>query len=95
MRISPERTDFLKNTIRQYSPDARVHLFGSRVDDDKKGGDIDIMVIGGKRLSSQEVRRIKIEFYKEYGEQKIDIVSFDMDDSSGFKELVLLESVEL
>jgi hypothetical protein len=65
------------------------------VDDDKKGGDIDIMVTGGKRLSSQEVRRIKIEFYKEYGEQRIDIVSFDMDDSSGFKELVLLESVEL
>lgn len=33
--------------------------------------------------------------YKEFGEQKVDIVSFKKDEPSNFKELALLESVKL
>jgi predicted nucleotidyltransferase len=95
MRISHKQTDFLRDSIHQFLPDASVHLFGSRADDEAKGGDIDIMVVGKRELSPQERRDIKIRFYKRFGEQKIDIVSFNTNDSSSFKKLALWESVEL
>ena len=44
MRISEEEISIIKNTIYDYIPDAKVFLFGSRVDNNKKGGDIDIFV---------------------------------------------------
>ena len=95
MRVIKEHARFFKQSIRQYLPDAAVYLIGSRINDKLKGGDIDILVIGKKELTGQEKRNIKIAFYKEFGEQKIDIVSFRRGEPSNFKELALLESVEL
>ncbi|MDY6793294.1 MAG: nucleotidyltransferase domain-containing protein [Thermodesulfobacteriota bacterium] len=48
MRANKQQTDFIKQSINQYLPNAKVYLFGSRVHDDQKGGDIDILVIGEK-----------------------------------------------
>jgi len=95
MRVNKQLTDFIKQSINQYLPDAKVYLFGSRVHDDQKGGDIDILVIGEKELTGQDKRGIKIAFYKKFGEQKIDIVSFKKDDPSTFKELALLEAEKI
>ncbi len=44
MRISQKEISIIKNAILDYIPDAKIFLFGSRVDDSKKGGDIDIFV---------------------------------------------------
>jgi len=88
MRVDRQHTDFIKQSINICLPDATVYLFGSRVYDDQKGGDIDILVIGEKR-------GIKIAFYKKFGEQKIDIVSFKKNDHSTFRELALLEAEKL
>ena len=95
MRLNAEQTEFIKQAIKGYLPDAVVYLFGSRVNDHLKGGDIDILVIAEKELTGQEKREIKIEFYKAFGQQKIDIVSFREDDPSSFKKLALLEAVKL
>ncbi len=95
MRVKKEHVAFLKQAIKKYLPDAEVYLIGSRVDDKLKGGDIDILVTGEKALSGQEKRNVKIAFYKKFGEQKIDIVSFKRDDPANFKELALIESVKL
>ena len=95
MRVKNEQVLFLKQSIKNYLPDADLYLIGSRANDKLKGGDIDILVIGEKTLSGQEKRNIKIAFYKEFGEQKIDIVSFKRDEPSNFKELALIESVKL
>ena len=43
MRVPKEQLEFLKKNIIQFAPDAKVYLFGSRVDDHKRGGDIDIL----------------------------------------------------
>jgi predicted nucleotidyltransferase len=95
MRIKTEHIKFLKRSIKKYLPDATIYLIGSRADDELRGGDIDLLVIDEKELSGQEKRNIKIAFYKELGEQKLDIVSLKISDRSTFKDLALLDSVKL
>ena len=95
MRVKTEHIKFLKRSIKKYLPDAAIYLIGSRANDELKGGDIDILVIDEKELSGQEKRNIKLAFYKELGEQKLDIVSTKRDDGSIFKEIALLDSVKL
>jgi predicted nucleotidyltransferase len=95
MRVNNEIIQFFKRSIREYVPDAAIYLIGSRANDNLKGGDIDILVIGKKELTGQEKRNIKLAFYKEMGEQKVDIISLTNNDSSTFKELVLLDGVQI
>ena len=95
MRVKNETIQFLKKSLRKYVPDAAIYLIGSRANDNLKGGDIDILVIGKKELTGQEKRNIKLAFYKEMGEQKVDIISLTNNDSSTFKELVLLDGVQI
>ncbi len=95
MRVKTEHIKFLKRSIKKYLPDAAIYLIGSRANDELKGGDIDILVIDEKVLSGQEKRNIKISFFKELGEQKLDIVSIKRGDRSIFKDLALLDSVKL
>jgi predicted nucleotidyltransferase len=95
MRISDEQTNFLKNEILTIVPEAVVYLFGSRVDDRKKGGDIDIMILSNKKLNWKEKSGIKWEFFDKYGEQKLDIISSTFNESDPFKELVIQEGIRL
>jgi len=95
MRVKNEKLQFLKRSIREYLPDAAIYLIGSRANDNLKGGDIDILIIGKKELTGQEKRNIRLAFYKELGEQKLDIISLTNNDSSTFKELALLDGVKI
>ena len=85
----------LKEQIHQCLPSAKVYLFGSRTDDKKRGGDIDILIVGKRILSLQEKRDIKISFYKKFGEQKIDLVSFENEGPNPFKQIAKSEGVLL
>lgn len=95
MRISSEQTDFLKKEILALVPDAVVYLFGSRVDDRKKGGDVDIMILSDKKISWKEKAKIKWQYFEKFGEQKLDIVSSTFNERNPFKELVLHEGIRL
>ena len=95
MRIGHDQRLFLRKNISSISPNADIYLFGSRANDQLKGGDIDILVIGEGKLSFQQIRDIKIAFYKKFGQQKIDIVTYTKDEVSTFRDLALLESVKL
>lgn len=75
-------------------PKAGVYLFGSRTDDNRKGGDIDLLLIG-KGITRENIRSIKIELKEKLGDQKIDIVAEDPDDRTNFGKLVQLEAVPL
>ena len=45
MRLTPEQTRIIKTAVaREFEPDARIWLFGSRVDDQRRGGDVDLFV---------------------------------------------------
>jgi len=95
MRLKKEMAEFLKEEVRKLLPDADVYLFGSRVYENRKGGDIDILVIGSRKLTLSEKMRVRVEFFKRFGEQKLDIVSYSRNEKAVFKDLALKEGVKL
>jgi predicted nucleotidyltransferase len=42
MRLSPQELDAVRRTLYGADPNGRVWLFGSRADDSRRGGDIDL-----------------------------------------------------
>jgi len=44
MRLTQEEIKFINQTIKSFI-DCEIYLFGSRIDDSKKGGDIDLYII--------------------------------------------------
>jgi predicted nucleotidyltransferase len=45
MRLNSKEIEIIKEVIPQYIKSAKVYLFGSRLDDTKKGGDIDLFIV--------------------------------------------------
>jgi predicted nucleotidyltransferase len=73
MRITDAEKDALVSSVRQADHKARIWLFGSRLDDAKKGGDIDIAVLS-PLIHIPERMRIRRSIIDRIGERKIDIV---------------------
>lgn len=73
MRLNPLEITTIKKCIATVDPTATVYLFGSRVHDHLKGGDIDLLVISN-RLSIMDKIHIKQCICDAIGEQKIDLV---------------------
>ena len=73
MRLYLEEVEVLKNKLKTLSSDAKLYLFGSRVNDDAKGGDIDLLVVSNE-LTKKDLRLLRIDFFKHFGEQKLDII---------------------
>lgn len=95
MRLAVGQAQFLKTEIQKYLPDAQVYLFGSRVDDSKKGGDIDVLILASRTLDWREKGRIRAAFWQVFGEQKLDLVSFTLQDESPFKKIALFDAAPL
>jgi len=94
MRLSNEEVQTLKTTLAELSPEAKLYLFGSRVDDAKQGGDIDLLVVSDC-LNKRDMSYLRIEFFKHFGEQKIDILLDDGLFHSVFNRLVMQKAQEL
>ena len=74
MRLSPFERKSISETVREYLPNARVYLYGSRVDDAKRGGDIDLMIVDQEPVPLKAIWRIRDRLWEKIGEQKIDIL---------------------
>lgn len=44
MRLTGRERDIICSEVMKIDPGGRVYLFGSRADDDRRGGDIDLLV---------------------------------------------------
>lgn len=93
MRLSSLERSIIKNAILKLDPQAQVFLFGSRVDDRKKGGDIDILIFSSI-LNISDKAKILNDIFKNLEEQKIDIVIVK-DSSDPFIQIIKKEAVEL
>jgi len=95
MRISQEMINFFKNEVSSIDSNAKVYLFGSRTDDNKKGGDIDILILSDNKIDFDKIMKLRIKFYEKFGEQKLDIVNFTFDEKDPFKDLIMDEAILL
>ena len=61
MRLSKKEIEIIKDKVKTIFGKSIIYLFGSRVDDDKSGGDIDLYIVSeNKENLFQKKARIKI-----------------------------------
>ena len=80
MRLTPAQIDTIKTTAQAVLGEGtQVTLFGSRVDDDKKGGDIDLLVESSIPVINkpQVVGKMYAQLIRQLGDRKIDILVKD------------------
>jgi predicted nucleotidyltransferase len=94
MRIQDYEREIILAAISRYAPDVEVYLFGSRADDTKRGGDIDLLLIG-ENMKMSSIRSIKIEIKDNLGDQKIDIVYESPENRTNFGKMVQIDAVKL
>ena len=78
MRLSPQQAETIRRSVqRVFGPEARVWLFGSRVDDQARGGDIDLYIEAPGEADDLLERegRLYATLQRSLGEQRIDIVT--------------------
>lgn len=73
MRLSKFEIDTIKQSVYSLDPQAKVYLFGSRVDDKKRGGDIDLLIFS-KKIGPGDKIKLKAAIFKNMEEQRIDII---------------------
>ncbi len=75
MRLPRKYRETIKKYFYQVFLEGEIYLFGSRVDDTKKGGDIDLYLV---LKNTSDLFQKKIKFLarvkRELGDQKIDVV---------------------
>lgn len=75
MRLDPSQVAAIKFTVQDMlGPEARVWLFGSRVDDQKKGGDIDLYIETEKSCELEDKLRLMTRLQLAIGFRKIDVL---------------------
>jgi len=75
MRLKEDEKQVIVQAIKKFDSNACIYLFGSRVDNAKRGGDIDILVIS-KKLTYDDKIKIKSIFFKKLDDQKIDLIIY-------------------
>jgi len=76
MRLTYFEQNIIRKTFTEIFESGDVYLFGSRVDNSKKGGDIDLYLVPDKKFEDESDKTIQflIKLDKDLGEQKIDVV---------------------
>ena len=87
MRITEHEKNAIIDAVKSSDPNAQVWLFGSRTDDSKRGGDIDIGVLSSEVDVMGEIE-IRQRICDKIGEQKIDLVTSKNGQEAFFKYAV-------
>ncbi len=98
MRITLIEKTIIRSSVKKhFGGNADVYLFGSRVNDDRKGGDIDLYITTD--MPTSEIIRKKIgllvDIEKGLGEQKIDVVINNHTKQKPIYEIAEKEGVRL
>ena len=82
MRLDKKDIEIIISTIENIFGEVKVYLFGSRLDDYKKGGDIDLFIVSEERSSLLEKKIKALSKLERILHKPIDIVlhrDFDRD----------------
>ena len=75
MRLTSKEIGSIKNVFVEVFKEGSIYLFGSRVDDMQKGGDIDLYIISksNKNLLDKKIDFL-IKLKQKIGDQSIDVI---------------------
>lgn len=95
MRLTTTQHQAIKKYFLEVFQEGEIFLFGSRVDESKKGGDIDLYI---RTKNMKNLIHKKLDFLvklkREIGQQKIDVV-FDRQSHRSIDEVALREGIRL
>jgi len=95
VRLTQEEARIIREIVNAVMPGVEVYLYGSRVDDAKRGGDIDLLLMGRQEKSPERISRIRILLHEKLGDQKIDIVYHQEGKEDPFIEYISEEAIKL
>lgn len=93
MRLDAKESAAITSAVKELDADAEIYLFGSRTDPEKRGGDIDILIMSQKLTSSDKISILR-RIYEMIEEQKIDLV-IAKDTTDPFVRLALKSAIKL
>jgi len=95
MRLSTSQHQAIKKYFIEVFKEGQIYLFGSRTDESKKGGDIDLYI---QTVDKKNLMRKKLDFLvklkREIGLQKIDVV-FDKGLHRVIDKVAMEEGIQL
>jgi len=74
MRLTKDAVRSIRHSVGDVCEDAEIWLFGSRVDDRRKGGDIDLYIETGNEIQLTEQLRLMSRLQRALGFRKIDLI---------------------
>ena len=95
MRLTSKEVEAINDTFKEVFATGQIFLFGSRVDDTKRGGDIDLYIVTQviKDLSQKKIDFL-VKLKDKIGNQKIDII-ISKDKNRPIEQQALKEGVIL
>jgi len=86
VRLSLKEQQVIKKILKDVFGDVKIYIFGSRLDDSKKGGDVDIFLQIPKPIANKRAKRARAQILLEEKLLKpVDII-LEEDASSFIKE---------
>jgi predicted nucleotidyltransferase len=91
MRLSDHDRVLIKEAVSRHIPDGKVYLFGSRTDEARRGGDIDLLIIGRRSVHRRDLVALRLELLERLGDQKIDVLYQVEGSMTPFAKLALID----
>jgi len=73
MRLTASEITAIREETGRLDPKAEVYLYGSRVDDSARGGDVDLLVVSDT-LGFRDVLRLRTRILDRIGWQQLDLL---------------------
>ncbi|RKZ50434.1 MAG: nucleotidyltransferase domain-containing protein [Candidatus Parabeggiatoa sp. nov. 3] len=97
MRLSQNQISAILKTKEAFFPHAKIYLFGSRIDDSRSGGDIDLYIQSEESVLDGVKKRIDflVMLKSLIGDQRIDVVLADQSQNRLIDQIVKKEGILL
>jgi len=97
MRLSKNQISAIIKAKASFFPDSKIYLFGSRIDNYRSGGDIDLYLLSNKKVLDGVKKRIDflVMLKSLIGDQKIDVILAEPSQNRLIDKIVKTEGILL